>query len=358
MDNGKFSIGIFLDLSKAFDTINHKILIKKLEHYGIRGVASKWFENYLADRKQSVKFCETQSEEMCIRSGVPQGSVLGPLLFIIYINDIQNCSKLVSLVLFADDTNILYSHECLKILNEIVQNEINKLADWLNVNKLSINIEKTKFILFRSKNKKINFDLKISINGKFINQVKKTIFLGIVIDEFLTWREHLDFISKKIIKCAAVISRIRHFSNLNTLKLIYYALVYPYLIYGNLIWGNTYKSRIQKLVNIQKKIVRLMTFKSYFDNSEPIFKDLQILSLPKINEYLTGLFMVRYFYLQNLPEIFENYFVSNKEIHNYNTRSSSLLHKISNKTNYRAHTLANKGILVWNNLPNQYKEPK
>ena len=115
---------------------------------------------------------------------------------------------------------------------------------------------------------------------------------------------------------------------------------------------------MQKLVNIKKKIVRLMTFKSYFDNSEPIFKDLQILSLPKINEYLTGLFMVRYFYLQNLPEIFENYFVSNKEIHNYNTRSSSLLHKISNKTNYRAHTLANKGILVWNNLPNQYKEPK
>ena len=115
---------------------------------------------------------------------------------------------------------------------------------------------------------------------------------------------------------------------------------------------------MQKLVNIQKKIVRLMTFKSYFDNSEPIFKDLQILSLLKINEYLTGLFMVRYFYLQNLPEIFENYFVSNKEIHNYNTRSSSLLHKISNKTNYRAHTLANTGILVWNNLPNQYKEPK
>ena len=104
----------------------------------------------------------------------------------------------------------------------------------------------------------------------FINQVKKTIFLGMVIDEFLTCRENLDFISKKIIKCAAVISRIRHFSNLKNLKLIYYALVYPYLIYGKLIWGNTYKSCMQKLVNIQNKIVRLMTFKSYFDNSEPV----------------------------------------------------------------------------------------
>ena len=252
-----------------------------MEHYGIRGLANKWFENYLSNRVQCVKYGEIQSEEMTIKSGVPQGSVLGPLLFILYINDIQNCSKLISLVLFADDTNILHSHTCLKTLNEIIQIEMNKITDWLNANKLSINTVKTKFILFRTKNKKINYDLKILINNENIKQVKNTTFLGIVIDEFLTWSEHLNFISKKITKCAAIISKIRHYTNLNSLKLIYYALVYPYLIYGNLIWGNTYKSRIQKLVNIQKKIVRLMTFKSYFDSSEPIFKDLQILNLLK-----------------------------------------------------------------------------
>ena len=118
--------------------------------------------------------------------------------------------------------------------------------------------------------------------------VEKITFLGIVIDEFLTWRDHIDLIAKKIIKCAAIISRIRHFTNLNSLKLIYYALVYPYLTYGNLIWGNAYKSHIQKLVNIQKKIIRLMTFKSYFDHTEPIFNDLKILNLYKLNEYLTS----------------------------------------------------------------------
>jgi hypothetical protein len=135
-------------LSKAFDTINHGILIKKLEHYGIRGVAKKWFENYLCNRKQIVKYNDVQSEVMTIKSGVPH-IMLGPLLFLLYINDIQFCSELISIVLFADDTNILFSHTCLKQLNEIIQIQMNKITDWLNANKLSINTEKTKFILFR-----------------------------------------------------------------------------------------------------------------------------------------------------------------------------------------------------------------
>ena len=148
IDKGEYTIGIFLDLSKAFDTINHKILIKTLEHYGIRGICLKWFENYLENRKQIVKYNQVKSKEMIITSGVPQGSILGPLLFLLYINDIQNCSKIISIILFADDTNIFYSNSCLKTLNKIIQLEIDKIADWLNVNKLSINTTKTKFILF------------------------------------------------------------------------------------------------------------------------------------------------------------------------------------------------------------------
>ena len=148
--------------------------------------------------KQIVKYNGVQSDEMTIRSGVPQGSILGPLLFLLYINDIHNCSELISIVLFADDTNILYSHTCLKKLNEIIQVEINKITDWLNANKLSINTEKTKFILFRTKNKKPKYTINISININ-IKKVKNTTFLGIVIDEFLTWCNHLDLITKKLL---------------------------------------------------------------------------------------------------------------------------------------------------------------
>ena len=225
-------------------------MIQKLDHYGIRGITQLWFQDYLKNRKQIVKYNRIKSKEMVIKSSVPQGSILGPILFLLYINDIENCSKLVSFILFADDTNIFYSNKCLKTLSNIIQTEIDKIAEWLNVNKLSLNTTKTKIILFRSPNKKPSQTIKININGKNIEQVKCTTFLGIIIDECLTWKDH---ISKKIIRAAGIIAKIRHFVNRNTLKLIYYALVYPYLIYGNSTWGNTYKSRIQKKMNIQKK---------------------------------------------------------------------------------------------------------
>ena len=154
IDTGEFTVGIFLDLSKAFDTINHRILIQKLEHYGIRGITKLWFQDYLTNRIQVVKYGQIRSKEMLIQAGVPQGSILGPILFLLYMNDIENCSKLLSFILFADDTNIFYSNNCLKTINKVIQAEFNKVTEWLNVNKLSLNITKTKFILFRSINKK------------------------------------------------------------------------------------------------------------------------------------------------------------------------------------------------------------
>ena len=159
-------------------------------------------------------------------------------------------------------------------------------------------------------------------------------------------------------KSTAIISKIRHFTNLNSRKLLYYSLVYPDLTYGNLIWGITYKTRIQKLINIQKKVIRLIAFKSFTEHTEPIFRDLEILSFEKINNFLICLFMFRYHYLENLPEVFSNYFSRNDEIQHYNTRTSSQLHKSNKRTNYAKHTLSDKGVNIWNNLDSTHKNIK
>ena len=150
IDDGKFGCGIFIDLKKAFDTVNHKILLLKLEHYGVRGTLLKWFESYLTDRKQYVFFNGVSSEVLGITCGVPQGSVLGPLLFLIYINDLPNISDKLQFFLFADDTNIYFDSENLALIERVVNEELKKLSLWLNVNRLALNVGKTNFVIFRA----------------------------------------------------------------------------------------------------------------------------------------------------------------------------------------------------------------
>ena len=169
-----------------------------------------------------------------------------------------------------------------------------------------------------------------------VKQVTFVKFLGVKIDEELTWKNHISSVLKTNIKCTGLIAKLRHYTNRNTLKLIYYALAYPYLTYGNLVWGNTYPTRLQKIMNVQKKIVRLICFKSY---SEPLFLDLKILNVYKINDYLCSIFMYRFFYYQNnLPDFYCDYFKQNSELHNYNTRNSTKLHVNFQRTNYRKYT--------------------
>jgi retron-type reverse transcriptase len=141
-EKNEYSIGIFIDLSKAFDTINHSILLQKLNSYGIRGLANDWFRSYLTNRKQFVSFNGVNSSCRTVTCGVPQGSVLGPLLFILYINDIINCSKLLHFIVFADDTILFYSCKDIHLLQRIVDTELKKLAEWFKANRLSLNIKK------------------------------------------------------------------------------------------------------------------------------------------------------------------------------------------------------------------------
>ena len=163
MDRGLFSCGIFIDLKKAFDTVDHSILLGKLHHYGIRGVIHDWFSSYLTDRTQVTQIGHNNSDKVNTLCGVPQGSVLGPLLFLIYINDIYNSSDKLSFYLFADDTNLLYADKTLKSLEAVVNTELAKIYNWLTANKLSLNLKKSNFVIFHQYQKRINFQVNLKI---------------------------------------------------------------------------------------------------------------------------------------------------------------------------------------------------
>lgn len=254
-DRRKYTIGVFTDLKKAFDTIDHSILFDKLNKYGVRGVVLNWLISYLHNRQQYVHFAGHTSECLKIECGVPQGSVLGPKLFILYINDICDISELLRFVLFADDTNFFCSGDNLKTLSKNIESEMVKLTTWFNVNKLSLNLEKTKFMVFAKRSKDI---VSLSINGVNIEKVSEFKFLGVTLDENLTWKPHVSYVKKKVSKNIFILNKVKYVLDCKTMRMLYCSLIQPYLSYCAEVWGNTYMSNIMPLLLLQKRAIRII----------------------------------------------------------------------------------------------------
>ena len=249
VDDREFSIGIFVDLSKAFDTINHDILLHKLEHYGIRGIALQWFKDYLSNRKQYVLYNNCSSKLLSITCGVPQGSILGPLLFIIYINDIVNCSNILHFILFADDTNIFYSSKSHYDIMKVVNAELIKLSEWFRANKLSLNAKKTNYIIFGNRSKScFDQNFRIEIDNSALERVSNTTFLGVFVDEYLNWKFHITQMSLKIARNIGVLNKIKYILSRDILLILFYTMIHPYLLYCNIVWGGASQAALYKLV--------------------------------------------------------------------------------------------------------------
>ena len=282
IDNHKYGCGIFIDLRKAFDTVNHSILLKKLEHYGIRGSTYKWFESYLTNRKQYVFLNGESSQIRNVTSGVPQGSVLGPLLFLLYINDLPNISKVLNFYLFADDTNIYYEAETPEKLERVINKELKHLHTWLIVNRLSLNIEKTNFVVFRPYNKPLKYNITLKIQKNAISEKNHVKYLGIMIDAGLTWQAHIDTISNKLSRAIGLLYKIRPYVNIQILKMLYYSLIFSHLNYAVEIWGSTHNIYLNQILILQKRAIRLLSHcdKRLEDHSlqpsDPLFYKLQI----------------------------------------------------------------------------------
>lgn len=354
IENNEFTVGIFLDLSKAFDTVNHNILLKKLYFYGIRGKCHAWIKDYLSNRKQIVKYNNIRSTEKIITCGVPQGSILGPLLFLIYINDLNNSTSKLSTILFADDTNLFCSGKDLEELELLINEELARVQEWLMLNKLTLNVKKSNFVIFKSHKRKLKKHMSLKLNNEMLQWVEHTKFLGIIIDQHLTWKNHINYVTKKIIRTTGVLCRIRFYISQPLLRMLYYSLIYPHLYYGNIVWANTYPTRLEKLFKLQKKILRIITFSSYTAPSLQLFRKLNLLNIHQINDLLIASFSFS-LYSKVLPPYFEDFCIENFKVHSYNTRGSKQLHKTFNRTNYGKYSTREKIVNIWNEIPKTIK---
>ena len=357
-ENKLTSIAVYLDLSKAFDTLDYNILLRKLHHYGIRGIALDWFRSYLTDRKMYVDYKGITSKEHNINYGVPQGSVLGPLLFILYTNDLPNTLTVSKSILFADDTTIYYSHSNLNTLYTNLNKDLQILNDWFKTNKLSLNVSKTQYMIFNKKKQRAqDAELNIIIGQENVNQVKYTKFLGIYIDENLDWSKHIQQCKCKIASGNYAINVSKNVLSPAHSKTLYYSLVYPYLNYGILLWGNTYKKFLHKLEISQKKPIRTINRAMYNEPSSPLFKKCNIIKLQDIYKLQCCKLMYE-FLKNNLPTPIMNIFTVNSDVHGHNTRQLNDVHLPKVKTDIVKRSYLCKAPVYWSQLSNNVKSSK
>ena len=356
LDNGETPLSIFMDLSKAFDTLNHDILLYKLKYYGIIGPALELFKSYFINRKQYVELENVKSNYIDITTGVPQGSILGPLLFIIYINDISSVSTLFKPIIYADDTTLFTTLSTIKnsnLTHDLTHNvnyELSKVCEWLKINKLSLNAKKTKYMLFHQPRKKVKI-LDIKIDDIKLDSVNEFCFLGIIFDQHLNWGNHVEKISSKISQTVGVMNKLKNTLPPNILQTIYNSLVLPRLNYGILAWGH----KFDRIFKLQKRAVRIITNSKYNAHTDPIFKSLNILKVEDLYKQ-----QQLKFYHKLVNERLPHYFTQIplhpiSQIHTHNTRSPNNLYKTRAHHEFAKKCIRHELVCTINSTPDIVK---
>ena len=326
-------IAIFLDFSKAFDTVQHDLLLSKLEKLGFRGCAFSWFQSYLSNRYQYVALQGEESDKKKIIAGIPQGSILGPLLFLLYINDMANVSNVLQCVHFADDTTLFFEASSVRRCAAVINSELRKINTWLCANKLSVNFKKTYYMLFT--NSQFVPNISIRLRGKEVKRINNVKFLGVLLDEKLNFSYHIRHVSRKLAVACGIMRKLALFIPSHALRKIYFAIAYPYLVYGVEVWGNSSMHLLTKLSRVQDRCIELIypgveiPFSYQLNNLLPLDKIFQYYALIKFYQYhisKRSLFFHRKLDMQKCVHRYETRFSGNDNLNLPAVRLASCLH--------------------------------
>ena len=344
--NKKHSVlSIYIDFTKAFDTVKHDILLQKLHYYGIRGNIHNWFKDYLSQRTQSTKFFNSISPSLPIQYGVPQGSVLGPILFLLYINDIAHIFTNLKTVLFADDSTLYVTGEHPINLIHKANTDLQIFYTWCLSNRLTVNLNKTYFMLFSNKPTALLPPLLLSQNNT-ITRTNKHTLLGITFDDTLTFKYHIENLTLKLSRLVSMLHQVKELMPKDILKTLYNAHVLPHLNYCTPIWCNTYPTHLLPLIRLQKKIIRIITNSDYFAHTQPLFKETGTLKVFDINKLQISVFMYK--------KIKSNTHISLPHHTHFTRTHENLRIPVPNLTIFQ-HSLSFTGPKTWNSIPNNIK---
>ena len=349
IEYGWQTAAVTLDLAKAFDVVDRELLIKKLAIYGIRGTALNWIGSYFENRRQHLKYNTILSKQEVVNYGVPQGSILGPILFIIFINDMPNCSPNSDFFVFADDTNIVISAKDTATLQTKMNECMKEVSTWLLVNRLKVNTSKCEAIFFSK-----TLPCRVVLCNRELENSNCIKYLGLLIDKDLKFEEQYDSLLNKLRQCLGMFYKIQRFVDIKTKLTIYHSLFHSRLLYCCTCFGSKSALNKAKIESIQYRILKLV-FACSEDNLKQNMTKHRILSYTNIIQFETMMLMWKAFH-KLLPERIQARFTRFIDTHDRNSISSHNFNVKRYTTKSRRQCLSSSGVKIWNSMPKEIKQ--